>query len=133
MFLKDRLFEQSDPYLTVLCTKCGFLAEPSRPPGKERMGLTDKAAYCRYCKSSDNVVDIKIPYAFKVFVQECFAGGGAIRLHLDKPAQGDNGDGHQDEAEEEVGAVFYPLGVDSGKPLEEQQCYAVKLPPPMEE
>lgn len=54
-FLKERLFEQSDPYSIPICQECGSISN-----GKKE---------CKNCKT-DDVVDTNIPYASKLMLQE---------------------------------------------------------------
>ena len=59
-FLKERMFDSSDPYTAVVCTNCKYFS------------TSDK--YCRYCNSSD-VKTINIPYSSKLLLQELNAMG----------------------------------------------------------
>lgn len=54
-FLKERLFEQSDPYSMFICDKCGNIA-------------TSKI-YCKVCEN-DTPTKINIPYVTKLLLQE---------------------------------------------------------------
>lgn len=59
-FLKERLFDMSDPYQVKICNQCG-----------------EVAAYPNYCKAcgNDRLQDTVIPYAFKLLTQELIAMG----------------------------------------------------------
>lgn len=59
-FLKERLFDMSDPYNVVVCTKCGMISATQ----------TD----CKGC-GDDKVRMINIPYAAKLLFQELMAMG----------------------------------------------------------
>lgn len=76
--LTERLFEQSDPFVATVCGTCGLLAQPAA----ENTLLRNRAAYCRNCKSSDNVHDVRMPFAFKLLLQELMAMHIAPRLSL---------------------------------------------------
>jgi DNA-directed RNA polymerase beta subunit len=65
--VRDRLLIASDKFDTVMCQKCGFLAESAAPPGT--LSVSHQTAFCRYCKSHDNIHSISIPYAYKLFQQ----------------------------------------------------------------
>jgi DNA-directed RNA polymerase II subunit RPB2 len=54
-FLKERLFEQSDPFTVPICQECG--------------NLSDFKKECKICKT-DNVAETNIPYASKLVFQE---------------------------------------------------------------
>jgi DNA-directed RNA polymerase II subunit RPB2 len=59
-FLKERLYDMSDPYSVIVCKKCGMISASQ----------TD----CNMC-SNDNVQKIIIPYAAKLLFQELMAMG----------------------------------------------------------
>lgn len=59
-FLKERLFDMSDPYNVVICSKCGM--------------VTPSQVDCKGC-SDDKVIRVNIPYAAKLLFQELNAMG----------------------------------------------------------
>jgi DNA-directed RNA polymerase II subunit RPB2 len=59
-FLKERLFDMSDPYNVVICSKCGM--------------ITPSQNDCKGCKDN-KIVRINIPYAAKLLFQELNAMG----------------------------------------------------------
>jgi DNA-directed RNA polymerase II subunit RPB2 len=59
-FLKERLFDKSDPYQVSVCKNCGFFA------------TTDN--YCKSC-DSNQVLRCNLPYASKLLLQELSAMG----------------------------------------------------------
>jgi hypothetical protein len=65
--VRDRLLIASDKFDTVVCEKCGFLAESAAPPST--LSVSHQTAYCRRCKSHDDIGNICVPYAFKLFQQ----------------------------------------------------------------
>jgi DNA-directed RNA polymerase II subunit RPB2 len=54
-FLKERLFDQSDPYTVVICDECGCIATTQ--------------TNCRSCET-DMVSKVNLPYASKLLLQE---------------------------------------------------------------
>ena len=54
-FLKERLFDESDPYNIMVCDKCGNIA-------------TNREE-CKMC-TSDKVTNVNIPYVSKLVIQE---------------------------------------------------------------
>lgn len=76
--LADRLFEQSDPFIATVCASCGFLAQPKA----EKTLLRQKKPFCRVCKQSSSVKDVRMPYAFKLLLQEMMAMNICARLRL---------------------------------------------------
>jgi DNA-directed RNA polymerase II subunit RPB2 len=67
--LHERLFLQSDPYKSHVCSRCGMMAEGPC----QTKSIRAQHAYCRKCDTSDTVREIPMPYATKLFVQEVAA------------------------------------------------------------
>lgn len=59
-FLKERLLDQSDAFITHVCSKCGLFAIHNFETG---------ISYCKGCDTRE-VNEIKIPYACKLLFQE---------------------------------------------------------------
>tara|TARA_B110000046_G_scaffold178376_1_gene206194 strand:- start:1319 stop:1861 length:543 start_codon:yes stop_codon:yes gene_type:complete len=76
--LRERLFEQSDPFTGVVCTKCGYIAQPTA----KNTIVRNNRSFCKLCDTGDNCVDVKFPFAFKLFVQEMMAMNIAPRLQI---------------------------------------------------
>jgi len=64
-FLKERLFDMSDPYAMKICSKCGEIASQEKT--------------CRKCKH-DYLQNTAVPYAFKLLMQELMAIGMKISI-----------------------------------------------------
>lgn len=64
-FLKERLFDVSDPFQVPVCKKCGI--------------ITASTKECQACKG-DNVVMVNFPYASKLLVQELNVLGMKVQL-----------------------------------------------------
>jgi len=59
--LRDRLYDNSDPYRVHTCINCGSLA----------VANTKQAKYeCKYCNNKSEFAEIQIPYAAKLLFQE---------------------------------------------------------------
>jgi DNA-directed RNA polymerase II subunit RPB2 len=85
--LEDRMFLQSDKFETVVCSKCGLLAEKGRTQNHRRYNYIVSASdehYCRNCKTGEHVREIRIPYAFKLFMQEMAGCHVAMRLQVEE-------------------------------------------------
>jgi DNA-directed RNA polymerase II subunit RPB2 len=54
-FLKERLFDESDPYNVMVCEKCGNIATTRTE--------------CKIC-STDKLSNVNIPYVSKLVIQE---------------------------------------------------------------
>ena len=67
MLLIERLLLSSDPFLASICSKCGLLCQEE---------------WCEYCKSGENVCQIRIPYACKLLFQELQTMNVVPRLTL---------------------------------------------------
>lgn len=48
----------------------------------EKTLLRNKKAYCNNCKTGEHVHDVRMPYAFKLLLQELMAMNIATRLSL---------------------------------------------------
>jgi DNA-directed RNA polymerase II subunit RPB2 len=81
--LTERLFEQSDPFIATLCGQCGMLAQPA----SEKTLLRNKNPFCKNCNSGAHVKDVRMPYAFKLLLQELMSMNIATRISVKKEAQ----------------------------------------------
>ena len=61
LFLKEKMLDCADNYRVFICKDCGMIATVN----------PDKNIYkCNYCKNATDIVQIRIPYAFKLLTQE---------------------------------------------------------------
>ena len=77
--LSERLFEQSDPFIATVCETCGLLAQPAA----DKTIVRNKKPFCKVCGTSNTVHDVRMPYAFKLLLQELMAMNIAARLNVD--------------------------------------------------
>jgi DNA-directed RNA polymerase II subunit RPB2 len=68
--IKDRLLNCSDPHTSYVCKTCGKIAEKPSAPDSKIISVLHATAYCRVCDSNDNIVAVKIPYSFKLMLDE---------------------------------------------------------------
>ena len=65
--LLERLMLSSDLFFASICGKCGYLG---------------MKGFCHYCKDGSNMIDIKMPYAFKLLTQEMMSMNIKIKFKM---------------------------------------------------
>jgi hypothetical protein len=83
-FLKERLLETSDLYHCYICNKCGLFAQRML-----RKDMIDKPTkkdvyFCPSCKNYTDISKIRIPYAFKLLIQELLSINICPRINVKK-------------------------------------------------
>ncbi|KAI9925722.1 hypothetical protein ASPWEDRAFT_42380 [Aspergillus wentii DTO 134E9] len=75
-FLKERLFDVSDPFRVHICDDCGLMT----PVAKLKKGLFE----CRLCNNKHRISQVHIPYAAKLLFQELASMNIAARMFTDR-------------------------------------------------
>ena len=74
VFLKERLYDSSDAYNLPVCGECGLFARNVR---------NKKHLKCDICNNTKTIYIVKIPYAFKLLIQELMSMKIASRFMLE--------------------------------------------------
>ncbi len=75
--LRDRLLEESDKYVAIVCENCGLLAYHD---------IKQNKYICRICGEKAVISPVAMSYAFKLLVQELMALGIAPRVKVEERA-----------------------------------------------
>ena len=83
-FIKEKLMDNSDPYVVWVCDNCGLFAQRFGRKENKTTSEPDDIYYCKACDNHTGISKIKIPYAFKLFLHEMMAMCIAPRIRCIK-------------------------------------------------
>ncbi len=69
-YLKEKLLDNSDAYECYICDKCGMLAERIKKNDSKPFITDNDKFICTNCNNKTEISKVRIPYAFKQFIQE---------------------------------------------------------------
>ncbi|XP_047073529.1 DNA-directed RNA polymerases IV and V subunit 2-like [Lolium rigidum] len=79
--LHERLFTLSDLSQLHICQGCERVANVIMRPVEG--GKTVRGPYCGFCKSAENILQIKVPYGAKLLYQELFSMGICLKFETE--------------------------------------------------
>jgi len=82
LFIKEKLMDNSDAYTTYVCGKCGLFAQRFMKKDDKTYASNTDIFYCKSCRNFNDIRKVKIPYAFKLFLQEITSMCIAPRLRF---------------------------------------------------
>jgi len=85
-FLKERLLDTADVYQTYTCDSCGLFAQRKLRKDNKTYATKKDIYWCPACKNNTDISTIRIPYAFKLLIQELMAMNIAPRIRTKKGA-----------------------------------------------
>ncbi|ARF09480.1 DNA-directed RNA polymerase subunit beta [Indivirus ILV1] len=72
-FLKERLLETADIYHCYVCNQCGLFAQRMLRKDNKAYPTKKDIYFCQACRNYTDISKIRIPYAFKLLIQELMA------------------------------------------------------------
>lgn len=85
-FLKERLLETSDVYHCYVCNQCGLFAQRMLRKDNKPYPTKKDIYFCQACRNHTDISKIRIPYAFKLLIQELMAMNICARIRVKKNA-----------------------------------------------
>ena len=79
--ITDRFLNCSDLFQTHICETCGFIAE-SASKKQTVLDILHLKPFCRFCQSNQHILQVDVPYAFKLLVQELQALHIGLKLQV---------------------------------------------------
>lgn len=83
-FLKERMLETADGYVTHVCDVCGLFAQRMKRENNKPYTTHKDIFFCPSCRNKTKISKVVIPYAFKLLIQEMMSMNIAPRMVFDK-------------------------------------------------
>jgi len=83
-FTKEKLMDNSDAYSTFVCNICGLFATRKQMENDKAFSSDTDTYYCPSCSNNNDISKVRIPYAFKLFLQELLSMCIAARIRIKK-------------------------------------------------
>jgi DNA-directed RNA polymerase II subunit RPB2 len=84
LFLKERMMDTADAYSTYICMSCGLFAQRMLKRDNKPYVTHKDIYYCPACNNKTKIAKIRIPYAFKLLLQEMMSMNIAPRMRIKK-------------------------------------------------
>jgi DNA-directed RNA polymerase II subunit RPB2 len=79
-FLKERMMETADAYTAHVCDKCGLFAQRMIRKDSSQFIRKSDVFWCPSCRNKTDVSKVRLPYAFKLMIQELMSMNIAPRI-----------------------------------------------------
>lgn len=83
-FIKEKLLDNADAYTVYVCDICGLFARRAERLENKTVPSPTDTYYCPACNNNNEVSKVKMPYAFKLFLQELMSMSIAPRIRCVK-------------------------------------------------
>lgn len=80
IFLKERLMETADAFTTYVCDICGLFAQRMKKHNSDEYIKPTDIFMCPSCKNNTQISKIRLPYSFKLTLQELLSMNIAPRI-----------------------------------------------------
>jgi len=81
-FLKERMLETADAYSCYVCQSCGLFAQRMIRRDNKPYATKKDIYHCPSCRNKNNIAKVRIPYAFKLLIQEMMSMNIAPRIRI---------------------------------------------------
>lgn len=81
-WLRERMLETADAYTTHVCLECGLFAQRMLRKDNKPYATKKDLYHCPACKNKTNIAKVRIPYAFKLLIQEMMSMNVAPRIRV---------------------------------------------------